>query len=162
MKTVAWTLGLLLLTGGLAAAQDVNEPEGANAPARTAMADHSALDKALIANERKVADAMMKKDKATFTSLVAANGWSVDGTGVMKVSELTAALDQLVIKNYTISDEKVSWVDANTAILTYKWLGAGTFGGQPLPGTVYASTVWTKKGDRWVAVFHQESTATPK
>jgi hypothetical protein len=162
MKTVVWTLGLLLLTGGLAAAQDVNEPEGANAPARSALAEHSALDKALIANENKVADAMMKKDRAAFTSLVAANGWSVDGSGVMKTSELTAALDQLVIKSYKISDEQVSWVDANTAIVTYKWTGSGTFAGQPFPGTVYASTVWTKKGDRWVAVFHQESEAIKK
>ena len=124
------------------------------------MAEHSALDKALIANENKVADAMMKKDKAAFTSLVAANGWSVDGTGIMKTSELTGALDQLVIKSYKISGEQVSWVDANTAIVTYKWTGSGTFAGQPFPGTVYASTVWTKKADRWVAVFHQESAAT--
>jgi hypothetical protein len=162
MKTVVWTLGLLFLTAGAAAAQEVNEPESANAPARTAVADHSALDKALIANERKISDAIMKKDKTAFASLVAADGWMVDGTGVMKTSELTTAFDQLVIKNYTISNEKVSWVDPNTAIVTYKWLGTGSFGGQPMPGTVYASTVWTKKGDRWVAVFHQETEAAKK
>jgi hypothetical protein len=160
MKTVVWTLGLLLLTGGLAAAQDVNEPESANAPGRSAMAEFSAIDKALIANERKISDAIMKKDKTAFAALVAADGWMVDGSGAMKTSALTAAFDQLVIKNYTISDEKVSWVDPNTAILTYKWLGTGTYGGQPMPGTVYASTVWTKKADKWVAVFHQESAAT--
>ena len=28
-----------------------------------------------------------------------------------------------------------------------------------MPGTVYVSTVWTKKGDKWVATYHQESEA---
>jgi hypothetical protein len=80
----------------------------------------------------------------------------------MKTSDLVGSLDQLVIQSYRISDEKVSWVDANTAIVAYKWTGSGTFAGQPFPSTVYASTVWTKKGDKWIAVFHQETEAAKK
>jgi hypothetical protein len=160
MKNVVLTLGVLLLTSGIAFAQEVNDPEPTPQSATAgATATHSALEKALIANENKVADALMKKDKAAFTSLVATDGWSIDGNGFMKASELAAALDQLVIKSFKISDEKVSWVDPNTAIVAYKWTGSGTFGGQPFPPVVYASTVWTKKGDKWVAVFHQESEA---
>ena len=159
MKKFVWTLGILAITSGMAAAQEVNElvpaPEyqPAAAPAR------SAADTAIIANENKVADALMKKDKAGFSALVAADAWSIDGNGFMKASELAAALDQLVIKSYKISDEKVSWVDPNTAIVAYKWTGSGSFGGQAFPPVVYASTVWTKKGDKWVAVFHQETEA---
>jgi hypothetical protein len=162
MKKFAWILGILAMTSGLASAQDVNElvpaPEyqAAAAPAR------SAADSAIIANENKVADALMKKDKAAFTALVAADGWSIDGNGFMKTSEMAAAIDQLVIKSYKISEEKVAWVDPNTAILAYKWTGSGSFGGQPFPPVVYASTVWTKKGDKWVAVFHQETEAAKK
>jgi hypothetical protein len=164
MKTVALTLGVLALTSGMAYAQDVNEPEPtamAGQPAK-GTADHSALEKALIANENKVSEAFAKGDKAVFSSLVAADGWSVDGMGLMKVSDLTAMLDQAKVKTWKISDEKVAWVDANTAILSYKWTGSGTFQGQPLPPVTYASTVWTKKGDKWVAVFHQESEAAKK
>lgn len=160
MKKVVLTLGVLALTSGMAYAQDVNDPEptAQGAPAK-ATADHSALEKALIAKENKVSEAFAKNDKATFSSLVAADGWSVDGMGLMKVSDLTAMLDQVKVTTWKISDEKVAWVDANTAILTYKWTGSGTFQGQPLPPVTYASTVWTKKGDKWVAVFHQESEA---
>jgi hypothetical protein len=147
------------MTSGMAAAQEVNElvPSPEYQPA--AADARSALDKTLIANEHKIADALMKKDKAGFTALVAADAYSIDGNGLMKASELVAALDQFVIKSYKISDEKVSWVDSNTAIVAYKWTGSGSFGGQPFPETVYASTVWTKKGDKWVAVFHQETEA---
>ena len=161
-KRIVLTLGILAITGGLARAQEVNELVPAPEYQAAAAPERSALDKALIANENKVAEALMKKDKGAFSALVSANGWSIDGNGFMKTSDLTAALDQLVIKSYKISEERISWVDPNTAVLAYKWTGSGTFAGQPFPSTVYASTVWTKKADKWVAVFHQETEAAKK
>ena len=162
MKKVVWTLAMLALTCGIAQAQDVNELVPAPAYQGAATPALSALDKALIANERKIADALMKKDRATLSALMSSEGWSGDASGFMKTSEFLGGLDQLAIKSYKISDEKVAWVDANTAIVTYTWTGSGTFAGQPFPSTVYASTVWTKKGDKWVAVFHQETEAAKK
>jgi hypothetical protein len=156
MKKVVWTLALLALTTGAAYAQDVNEPTPQGA---AQMSTANTLDKALIANERKAGDALAKGDKAAFLALVAPTGWAGDSTGFMKVSDFAAMFDQVKVTSWAMSDEKVTWVDPNTAILTYKWTGAGTFQGQPMPGTVYASTVWTKRGDKWVAVFHQESEA---
>ena len=164
MKKVVWTLAMLALTTGVAQAQDVNEPvptPPAFDQAQTGTGV-SAQDKALIANENKVADAVMRKDKATFTSLVDVKGWAGDASGFMKVSDFLNAFDQLSIKSYKISDEKVAWVDGNTAIVAYKWTGSGTFAGQPFPETVYASTVWTRRGDKWVAVFHTETAAEKK
>src|SRR5688500_2858624 len=70
MKKVVWTLAVLALTCGTAQAQDVNELVPAPGYQAPAAAPLSALDKALIANERKVADALMKKDRATLTSLM--------------------------------------------------------------------------------------------
>jgi hypothetical protein len=157
MKKVVWTLAMLALTSGMAAAQDVNEMV-ADYQDNTVV-DRSALNKALIANEHKLADAMMKKDKATVTALIAPDAWSADANGFMKAAELFAALDQLVIERYQISDEKVMWIDATTALVAYKWTGSGTFSGQPFPSNVFASTVWTKKAGKWVAIFHQESEA---
>ena len=160
MKKVVWTLCMLALSSRLALAQDTNElvptppvVYGTAGPAP------SALDKALIANENKINDAVAKGDKAAFTALMTADAWSIDGMGLMKVSEFAGMLDQLKIKTWKLSDEKVSWVDPNTAIVTSKWTGSGTFQGQPVPAVTYASTVWTKKGDKWLAAFHQESEA---
>jgi len=163
MKKVVWTLGMLLLTGGMASAQDTNELVPTPLPYYDSAAQtQTALDRALIANERKINEAVAKGDKTAFSALVAPNAWSIDSAGLMKVSDFAAALDQLKIQTWKLTDEKVSWVDANTAIVTSKWTGSGTFQNQPVPGTTYASTVWTKKGDKWVAVFHQESEAAKK
>lgn len=155
MKKVVLTLAALALMCGTAAAQDVNEPT----PQQETMSTANTLDKALIANERKLNDAVAKGDKATFQSLVSPNAWSADNGGFMKVSDFVAAFDQIKVTNWSMSGEKVNWIDGNNAIVTYKWTGAGTFQGQPIPGTTYVSTMWTKKGDKWVATYHQESEA---
>ena len=160
MKKVVWTLGMLLVTSGMASAQDTNELVP-TAPVlyETAQAG-SALDRAIIANERKLTDFVAKKDKAGFTSMVTPDAVGLDAMmGVMKTSDFAAMLDQVNMTSSTISDEKVHWIDANTAVIAYKWTGTGTFQGQKFPSPVWASTVWTKKGDKWLAAFHQETEA---
>lgn len=162
MKKVVWTLGMLALTVSMAHAQDgaaKKQPPAAPAKAPAAAADHAALDTALIANEHKINDAIAKGDKAAFQAQLSPDSLGADANGFMKTSDFVPMLDQIKIKDWKMSDEKVTWVDANTAILTYKWTGSGTFHGQPVPTQTYASTVWTKKGGTWVAVFHQETEA---
>jgi hypothetical protein len=162
MKKVTWTLGMLvvgILTSGAAYAQDVNEPTQQDMPSRPTA---NTLDKALLASEKKINEAFAKGDKAAFAALVSPTSLSADANGFMKGSDMLAMFEQVKITSWSISDEKVTWIDPNTAIVTYKWTGAGTFMGQPIPPVSYASTVWTKKGDKWVTVFHQESAAAPK
>ncbi len=161
MNKVVWTLGMLVLTSGLASAQDTNElvptapvlyEEAAQAP--------NAKDAAIIANERKLSEFVAKKDKAGFTSMVTQDAIGLDAMmGVMKTSDFAGMLDQVTMTAWKISDEKVHWIDANTAVIAYKWTGTGTVQGQKFPSPVWASTVWTKKGDKWLAAFHQETEA---
>jgi hypothetical protein len=140
-KTFA-TIGILWLTTGIGAAQDKAERE-----------------KALLANEMKVTEAVAKGDKATFTSMVANDAWSADNTGITKVSDFVTMFDQIKVSTWKITDPKVLLVDANNAVVIYTWTGAGTFQGQPIPSKVYAATVWTKKGEKWLVAYHQESEA---
>ena len=49
-------------------------------------------------------------------------------------------------------------LDADAAVVTYKWTGSGPWMGQPIPSPSLASTVWVTRGNNWVAVFHQETT----
>ena len=161
MKKVVWTLGMLALTSGMAFGQDVNEPVQPPPPfvQRAVPAGQHAADSVLIANERKMNDAVAKGDKAAFSALASPDAMSADGNGFMKVSEFAAVLDKVKLTSSTLTDEKVWWADPNTAIVTSTWTGAGTYMGQPVPTKTYSSTVWTKKGDKWLAVFHQESEA---
>jgi hypothetical protein len=134
---------------------------GCAAPAFAQAASKAATEKALIANENKVADAIAKHDLKTFSALVAADGVSADMGGFMKVADFTKQFDQVKVSSWHIMNPQVVWINDKTAVVAYTWMGKGTFMNQPMPETVYASTVWTERNGKWVAVFHQETTAGP-
>jgi len=134
--------------------------------AQYASAQDPQAEKTIIANERAINDAVVKVNVAGFTQFVAADGWSVDGmSGRMAVADFIKGFDQMAkdmkVTSWDITDSKVQWVDATTAVHSYKWTGQGTYQGQPMPSPVWASTVWTKKNGKWMAMFHQESVVTP-
>ena len=116
-----------------------------------------AAEKALIANENKITEAVAKQDAKTFLSLLAPEAVAADPGGFMKASDFSKTLDQLKVTSWHIMDTKVLWVDDKTAVVTYTWMGAGTYMKQPIPGMMYASTVCTERGGKWLAVFHQET-----
>jgi hypothetical protein len=119
------------------------------------------IEKTLIANENKINEAVAKHDVKTFTDLVASEANSADGMGFMKVAEFVKSMNDVKVASWHIMDTQVQWVDDKTAIVTYTWMGSGTFKGEPLPATTYASSVWTERNGKWVVVYHQESAAAP-
>lgn len=121
----------------------------------------AAIEKTLITNENKVNEAVAKHDVKTFTDLVASDAVSADGMGFMKVADFVKSINDVKIGSWHIMDTQVHWADDKTAVLTYTWMGSGTFKGEPLPATTFSSTVWTERNGKWVAVFHQESAAAP-
>ena len=125
----------------------------------TANPERAAAEKLLIANERKVNEAVAKGDQATFISLVSADAVAADASGFVPTKMFVTMLDQLKMTKWDILNPQVVWIDATSAVLTYTWTGEGTLAGQPLPSKTYSSTVWTKKAGKWVAVYHQETTA---
>ena len=134
---------------------------GCVAPAFGQATSKAATEKALIANETKVNEAVAKRDVKTFNQLVAPDAISADMGGFMKASEFAKSFDKVKVESWHLMDSKVMWIDDKSAIVTYRWMGKGTYMNQPMPETAYASTVWTDRNGKWVAVFHQETAAAP-
>jgi len=124
-------------------------------------ASKTAIEKALIANENKINEAVAKHDLKTFNDLVAADAVSADMAGFMRVADFTKTFDQMKVSTWHIMNPQVVWIDDKSAIVGYTWMGKGTYMNQPIPETIYASTVWTERNGKWVAVFHQETAAAP-
>ena len=151
--SVAW----LLLCAVIVSAQT---PAKKGAPASKGASDKAAIEQALIANERKINDAVVKGDLAAFKAGVAEDAWSIDEMmGVSPVSEFEKMLQPGMAKitDMKLDDFKVFWADASTAVLTYTWTGKGTMMDQPVKSPTFVSTVYTNRGGKWVAVFHQET-----
>ena len=120
--------------------------------------DKAAAERVLIDSERKINDAVVKGDKSRFLALVAKDGLWVSGGGFVPVTLFVDALDQIELTRSDIVNPQVLWVNPTTAVVVYAWTGTGSIMDQPFKPKV-ASTVWTKRGDKWVAVYHQESEA---
>ncbi len=121
----------------------------------------AAIEKTLIANENKINEAVAKHDVKTFTDLVASDAVSADNMGFMKVADFVKEMNDVKVGPWHIMDAQAHWVDDKTAVVTYTWMGSGTFKGEPLPSTAFASSVWTERNGKWVVVYHQESAAAP-
>jgi hypothetical protein len=129
-------------------------------------AQDAQAEKTIIANERAINAAFAKGDLAGFKEHIAPDGWAIDPMmGLMSVADFVKDFDAMAkdmkIESWEMTDSKVQWVDANTAVHVFKWTGKGTMQGQPIPSPTLCSTVWAKKNGKWSAVFHQETLAPP-
>lgn len=117
--------------------------------------------KQIEAMERALNAAIQKGDLTAFKANIADDAISMDGSGPMPIAEFLKMFDQFKIQSFTIEQPSVRFLNDSTAIITYRWTGKGTMMGQPVPSPTWASTVWVKRADKWAAVFHQETNATP-
>lgn len=62
------------------------------------------------------------------------------------------------VKSFTLSDWKMTKLNVNTALITYKGMADGTCMGTAIP-TTWSTTIWVKRKNVWQAAFHQETPA---
>lgn len=63
------------------------------------------------------------------------------------------------VASFALSGFAYQWLDANSVIVTYTGMQEGRCNGKKLPAKVNASSVWVKRGGKWMNPFHQESPA---
>jgi hypothetical protein len=126
-----------------------------------AAANRAAIEKQIVASERAINDAIAKGEMKTFHSIVAADAAGVDTGGITRVNapDFDKMMQQAKIQSWDIDGSQFYWVNDSTVVHMYRWTGKGTYAGQPIPSPVWTSTVWTNKGGKWTAVFHQETVA---
>ena len=152
---------VFLLATSMAFAQAPKGKTGARKAAKK-----NEVSQVLMRNEESMLAALQKKDIAGFKKYVMAGSWSLDENGFMTVDDFVKAVEDpksnFAWESYKTSEMKVVNIDAKAKIVAYKLDEKGSMLGQPFPPVVYATTAWANQGGRWMAVFHQESTAAKK
>jgi hypothetical protein len=125
--------------------------------------NRAADDAAILNNEKLVIESLKKRDANGFKSLVADDAILVGPEGVTTsaVASKYIFVPDYTLVNSTIEEPKVKMIDANNAILTYKSKSTEIFKGKSTTETTYATTLWVKRGVKWIAMFHQESAVPP-
>jgi hypothetical protein len=120
-----------------------------------------ASDSALITNERALYDALARHDAERFRGLTLPTGFWATPSGFVLMDRLADGLSPFELPHWGIDNPHVVWTDGNTALVLYVRTGGGRFGERPFASTTLASTLWTKRDGKWVAVYHQESEDSP-
>ena len=130
--------------------------------AQAAKGKDSDAEQKIISSEKQMWEAWKNKNFEPFKQNLTNDSVMIDQSGIVQGKD--KSLDVLTkvpceVKSYSLGDITVTWVDKDTALLAYKAESDATCGGQKVPSPVYASSIWVKKGAKWLTPFHQESAA---
>lgn len=114
----------------------------------------------IVALEKKAFEAWKNKDKKFFEEHMAEDGQYLDQNGVgPKAQYIQAIIDNnCTVNSYALDKTKVTMLSKEVALLTYKYTYDIVCGGKPEAGPLLASTLYVKRGGKWLIAFHQEIT----
>jgi hypothetical protein len=124
--------------------------------------NNQAVEKSLKANEQAGWQAWKDKDPKAFQEMVPddvvniADGMVERGKQAILKDLSSGACS---VNSFSLSDFSFQWIDKDAVMLTYTATQDATCNGKKQPGKVIASSLWVKKGGKWMSPFHQETTA---
>ena len=112
----------------------------------------------LIAKEKSAWDAFNKKDAEAFGKMVTADYVEVLDRGVMDKAQSIAGMKDFEITDVSFSDWKMTTIDKDAALLTYKVTVKGKYKGEDLPpGPYYEASAYVNRNGEWLAIYYQET-----
>lgn len=139
-------------------ANAVNTNANAAKPAAAAPTKESLLEM-----DKKANEAYLKGDSKFFEGMLADKFVMYDmGKREDKASSIKMIAGvKCDVKTWSLDEPQMTMIDADTAALVYKGTFDGTCNGpdgkaMKLPSPVRAASVWTRSGDKWMAVYHAE------
>jgi hypothetical protein len=111
--------------------------------------------------EKALWEAWKSHDMEPFKRDMAARSVNVSAGGAAGTEQALQELgnSDCKVASFSLSDTKFTWYDKNTVMMTYKASQDAVCGGQKVPDTVWASSLWMNQGGQWKAAFHQETPA---
>jgi hypothetical protein len=148
-------------------AQPAEAPANVSAPTANANANTTAApaaptaagvsEAAITDHEKQIWDALKRKDYDAFGQMLASDFTYVSSDGIYDKAGTVQDVKEYNPTEQTLSNWKFVPIDDDAAIVAYEVLAKGTSDGKPLPGTpLRSSSVWVKRDNKWVAVFHQD------
>jgi len=114
---------------------------------------------ALVTLEKSAYAAWKSKD-ANFWDTFLSNkfvGWGTSGRLDKASAKEEYTGSDCEIMSYALSNEHVSALGKQAALITYKSTVDGTCGGQKIPANSWAAGVYVRDGGHWKAAFHSQA-----
>ncbi|MFZ0315284.1 MAG: nuclear transport factor 2 family protein [Candidatus Korobacteraceae bacterium] len=120
------------------------------------------VEKALQSKEQSGWQAWKDHDMKPFEGMLPDNVINIaDGSMTKGKQQIMSAMtsQDCKVNSFSLSDFSYMWLDKDTVLMTYNAMQDATCGGKKQAGKVIASSLWQKKGGKWVSPFHQETEA---
>ena len=126
---------------------------------QTTTSKNNSLQEQLVAMEKQAWESWKTRNGSFFQTFLSEDSISVGSTGVDNKSAIVKFIGSPMceIKSYSMDNLQMIMTDKKTAILTYKAMQDGTCEGKTLPALVWATSMYVKRGGKWVSNFHQET-----
>ena len=159
MQKLYWIVLLIAALATAAVGQMDDMKPKPKAKANAKMSANAATEQKLVEMEKSLWEAWKNHDSAPFQKLLSSDSINVTPSGVSGTEQAVKDIgaSDCKVNSYSVEDPKSTWVDKDAVLLTYKANQDAVCAGQKLPETVWASSIWVKKGTEWKAAFHQET-----
>lgn len=127
-------------------------------------ADDAGLAAQLIALEKQSWVAWQKQDASFWRSFLSDDHVELDmGAGAVGKKEVIGAIEAhaCTVAGYTVDHFTMRRLDADTALLIYRAEQDTSCGGHKVPAPVWATTLYERRGGRWVNAYYSQ-TPIPK
>jgi hypothetical protein len=156
MRPISLALVAIALSAAPTLAQ---EPRAADRPAPGMQASQAEL----LALEKRGWEAWKNKDTTAYRAVLTDDAVSNGRSGPTSIDQMVAGLKDCEVRSYALDEgsARVKSIAPGVALLTFKATQDATCGGTAAPPTVWASSLYVRRGGQWRNVFYQETPGTP-
>ncbi len=127
---------------------------------KTAKDTNNSVETQIITLEKAGWEAWKNKNTSWFQTNLTEDALSVSGTGVSNKAQIIKSIaSDCEIKNYSLDNFKFLMLDKNSALITFTAMQDGVCGGKTIPATVHATSVYVKRGGKWLNALYTETPA---
>jgi len=121
-------------------------------------ATNNSVEAQLIALEKQSWEEWKNKNGTFFQTFLTDEAVNVGVGGLSNKSQIVkSTTSDCEIKSFSVDNFKVVMLDKDAALLTYTAMQDGVCGGRTIPAKVLASSVYVKRGGKWLNAFYQET-----
>ncbi|HEX3559547.1 MAG TPA: nuclear transport factor 2 family protein [Pyrinomonadaceae bacterium] len=127
----------------------------------TAEADAKALKETLVNLEKQSWVAWQKRDGKFYQGFLSDEHVEMGAGGTANKTEIVAFVGSpaCVVRSYAVEKFELTVLDADTALLTYHAAQDTTCNGTAVPSPAWVSSLYVRRGDRWLNAFYQQTPA---
>jgi hypothetical protein len=113
-------------------------------------------EKAITDLEKSAWESYKNKQTEAFLQLMSDDYCGAYADGLKTLDMEVAGMAKTDLRDYSLADVKVVFPSTDVAVITYKTTMQETSEGKDMSGTYNSTSVWVKKGEKWLGVFHTE------